>query len=413
MSVSDARTPGRHTVLALAAVILFIDGYDLFTLGTVGPTLLQQHIWDATPATLGMLGSATALGMPVGSMLAGWAGDRYGRRLPLTLFLALISAAMLLAAVAPNLGVFAVARALTGVGVGALAPLVSALVADNAPPKRRTLHITAALAAIGVGGAASSLLGRLLLPEMPFQSVFAVGALPLLLLPIVWRLLSHASGAVEVGHVERARLLELFSSGRRRATVVLWLAAFMSFVLIYSTSTWLPSVMMRSGYDLSSALEFSIAFTFGGAIGTTSLSLLGDRGHLRAITLGGFLVGAAALLMLSTQQPRPLILLLSALAGVGSLGTQGLVIACKAHHYPPALRATGMGFGLGVGRIGAIVGPSYLAAVTVLVASPKAGFYAFMIPAVLGALAIALLPRERTVEHSQRVSMPEPRPEVL
>nr|WP_147481217.1 aromatic acid/H+ symport family MFS transporter [Streptomyces shenzhenensis] len=103
-------------------------------------------------------------------------------------------------------------------------------------------------------------------------------------------------------------------------TLVLFLATFMSSVLIYSTSTWLPTVMIRSGYDLSSPLEFSIAFTVGAVIGSVSLSVLGDMGHLQAVTVGGFLVGAVGLLTLSTQQPRPVLLLLSVLAGSGRWG---------------------------------------------------------------------------------------------
>ncbi|MFC9974238.1 MFS transporter [Spirillospora sp. NPDC127200] len=414
MSVSQDRSEpshGRRSVLLVGMAILFIDGYDLFALGTVGPTLLKSHIWGAGPATLGMLGSAAALGMPAGSALAGWAGDRWGRRIPLVVSLALISAAMLLAALAPDLSTFTAARVLTGAGVGALAPLVGALVADNASAGRRTLYIAVAMAAIGIGGGASALAGRLLLPEHSFRWVFALGALPLLLVPVLWRLLANVAGAVEVDRVERARVVELFVSGRRHATLVLWLAAFMSFTLIYSTSAWLPSVLIRSGYDLGSALEFSIAFTSGGALGTTALTLLGGRGHLRAITVGGFLMGAVSLLALSVQHPRPLLLLLCALAGVGSLGTQSLVVACMADHYPTALRSTGMGVGLGVGRVGAIVGPSYLAAMTVLVASPKAGFYAFAIPAVLGALAIALLPRARPGAAAHRLPVPRPAPQ--
>ncbi|WP_432181622.1 MFS transporter [Streptomyces sp. NBC_00063] len=420
MSASSARLvrPGRRSaILILSGFILFIDGYDLFALGTVGPSLLRHDEWHVTAGTLGTLGSATALGMPVGSMLAGWLGDRYGRRRPLTLFLSLISAAMLLAALAPNLGTFAVARVLTGLGIGALAPLVGALVTDHAPTARRTLSIAAVMACVGIGGTVSALLGRLLLPQTPFQWIFAMGGLPLLLLPFVWRLLPASDGpGIATGepraaaHAEPARPIELLAPGRRWTTLVLLLAAFMSFVLIYSTSTWLPTVMIRSGYDLASAMEFSIAFTLGAAVGSVLLSLLGDMGHLRAVTVGGFLIGAAGLLALSTHQPRPLLLLLSALAGVGSMGTQSLVVACMASHYPPALRATGMGFTLGIGRVGAIAGPTYLSAATALITSPRAGFYAFSLPAVLGAIAVLLLPRNHGRDSARTVALSGPEP---
>ncbi len=90
-----------------------------------------------------------------------------------------------------------------------------------------------------------------------------------------------------------------------------------------------------------------------------------------------------------------MLLLICALAGVGSLATQGLVVTCMVNAYPARLRGTGLGFGQGFGRLGAIAGPPYLAAATALVASPRAGFYAFAVLALLGGLAIAALPRRR------------------
>ncbi|MFD4415873.1 MFS transporter [Streptomyces sp. NPDC058476] len=389
-----------HGVLALAFLILFIDGYDLFTLGTVGPALLQDGAWggEITAGTLGMLGSVTGIGMILGSAAAGRAGDRFGLRLPLVTALAVISVSMLLSALAPGLPVFIAARVLTGLGVGALAPLVGALVTAHAPRRRRTLYIAVAMAALGLGGAVSAYLGRALLPETDFRWMFAPGVLPLLLVPFLLRFLpqqqppaANAPRSTDPAYRSRA----LLDKDRRRVTLLLWVASFMSIALIYSTSNWLPSVMLKAGYDLNSALEFSTAFTVGASVGTTALSLLADRGHLRVVTLGGFLLAACALLALSTPQPRPVLLLLSALAGVGSLGTQSLVVGCMAASYPPQLIGTGMGFGLAVGRLGAIVGPSYLAAVTTWVASPKAGFYAFTVPAVFGAVAVASLPRTR------------------
>ena len=400
---ADRKSPASPLrVLALAALVLFIDGYDLFTLGTVGPTLLRQGAWggEITAGTLGVLGSVTGVGMIVGSVAAGRAGDRLGLRRPLVISVALISAAMLVSALAPALPVFLVARLLTGVGVGALAPLVGSLIAAHAPQRRRTLHIAVAMAAIGLGGAASSFLGKALLPGTGFQWLFVPGALPLLLVPFLLRLIPEAPATTNA-HPDGDRkpgLPALLAGGHRRATLFLWTAAFMSIVLIYSTSNWLPSVMLKAGYDLSSALEFSTAFTIGASVGTTALSVLADRGHLRAVTLSGFILAACALLALSTPQPRPVLLVLSALAGVGSLGTQSLVVGCMAAHYSPRMMSSGMGFGLAVGRFGAIVGPSYLAAVTTLVASPKAGFYAFTVPAVLGAVAITALPRKRKDE---------------
>lgn len=149
--------------------------------------------------------------------------------------------------------------------------------------------------------------------------------------------------------------------------------------------------MVDSGYDLGSSLEFSIAFNAGAVVGTIGAALVADRGLLKVSTIVSFLLAAVAMVTLSTPQPRPLLLVASAVAGFGALGTQALVNIYVAHAHPARLRGTALGFSLGVGRVGAIVGPSYLAAVTVLISSSKAGFYAFVVPALLGAALIGLL----------------------
>jgi AAHS family benzoate transporter-like MFS transporter len=381
--------------LALGVSVLFIDGYDLFVLGTVGPSLLHYQPWGATPATLGLLGSVTALGMPIGAIAAGWAGDVRGRRAPMAVSLAWISVWMLLSALAPTLWLFGATRFATGVGLGALIPLVVAFVTDWAPPARRSLFGGIALTGVAFGGLAASLLGRALLPELPFQRLFLIGAVPLLLTPLVWRLVPRAVPATEAdasGRAAAGPVSRLFAPGYRLPTLLFWAASFLGLVLVYGASTWLPTLMVNAGYDLSSSLEFAITFNLGAIVGTVVVTPIADRGYLKPVTVTCFLLAAVAMLTLSTPQPRWLLLAMSALAGLGALGTQNLVNTYVARFYPARIRGTALGFSLGVGRLGAIAGPSYLAAVTVLVTIPDAGFYAFVVPAVAGALVIAVLP---------------------
>lgn len=395
---STRSTPARSgqvSVLVLACLILFIDGYDLFTLGTVGPSLAHYEPWGATSATIGVLGAATGLGMPIGSIFAGWSADRWGRRTPTAAVLTWISLSMLVAATAPGLGLFIAARFCTGVGLGALIPLMSAYVADRAPANRRTLHLAVTLGFVGFGGVTSALLGRLLLPDVHFQLLFLPGVLPILLLPVVWRLVpaGPAAGSAKAQTDGRGRVFQLVAPGVRRTTLLFWGASFLALALVFSSTAWLPTVLTSAGYDLGSAMEFSIAFTAGAVFGSVGLSLIADRGHLRTVTLSTFLLAAIAFFTLSTPQPRPLLLVAAALAGIGSLGCQGMVIACMSGFYPPHLRGTGIGIGLGVGRLGAVLGPLYLGVVTGVSDSHRAGFFAFIVMAILGAIVVVLLPR--------------------
>lgn len=408
-------TPGTPTAgarpgpaVALGLVILCIEGYDLFILGAVGPSLLSHPEWDVTKSTLGLLGSLTALGMPLGSIAAGWAGDHYGRRMPMVVSLSWLSLSMLLSAVAGDLTLFAATRFLTGMGIGALIPLVTAYVSEAATPARHALQVGTATTGLAIGGILTGVVGRTLLPEWDFRTLFLFGAVPLALIPVVWRLVpavvrEHpAQGALDgtkaaamsptaEPHDSANRLRQLLAPMYRRSTLLFWAATFAGLVIVYGASTWLPTLMVDSGYDLGSSLEFSIAFNVGAVIGTIGAALVADRGLLKVSTIVSFLLAAVAMITLSTPQPRPLLLVASAVAGFGALGTQALVNIYVAHAHPARLRGTALGFSLGAGRVGAIVGPSYLAAVTVLISSSKAGFYAFVVPALLGAVLIGLM----------------------
>ncbi|XNL76235.1 hypothetical protein K8Z49_37705 [Actinomadura madurae] len=91
----------------------------------------------------------------------------------------------------------------------------------------------------------------------------------------------------------------------------------MSMVLVFSTTVWLPTVMVKNGYNLRSSLEFLIVFSVGASLGGLLVALLADRGHLKFVTVGIFVLAAVSLLVLSSNQPRPVLLVVSALAGSG------------------------------------------------------------------------------------------------
>jgi MFS transporter, AAHS family, benzoate transport protein len=147
--LSDTRRHGRSGhVLALGVLVLFIDGYDLFVLGAVGPALLQYAPWGVTPATLGLLGSVTAVGGALGAVVAGWSGDVLGRRLPMAVSVVWVAVWMALSALAPNVELFAATRLATGLGLGALIPLVVAVVAEAAPASRRSFFVGVAMTGI-------------------------------------------------------------------------------------------------------------------------------------------------------------------------------------------------------------------------------------------------------------------------
>lgn len=381
-------------VLLLGVLLLIVDGYDLFVLGTVGPALLRYTPWGVTPPVLGLLGGVTAFGAAVGAVVAGWAGDVLGRRLPLAVSLVWVAGWMALSAVVPTVELFAMTRFFTGTGLGALIPLVVAVVTEAAPVARRSLFVGAAMTGVAVGGLVAAFAGRVLLGPVPFRTLFLIGALALVLLPAVWWLVPAGIPAAQPSDAP-GRAGTLLTAGHRRATLLFWASTFLGLVVVYGASTWLPALMVSAGYDQGSALEFLIAFNLGAIVGTLAVTALADRLRIKAVTLACALVASGAMLVLSTPQARWLLLVMAAAAGLGALGTQNLVNAYVSRYHEPPVRGTALGLCLGVGRLGAIAGPVYLSLVTVLSASPKAGFYAFVVPALMEAALIAAIPRRR------------------
>ncbi|MEU0138364.1 MFS transporter [Streptomyces albidoflavus] len=268
---------------------------------------------------------AWAAGQPDGARDAvrvdhrGLGGDLYGRRLPMAVSLAVLSLSMLLSAVAGDLTLFAATRFLTGMGTGALIPLVTAYVSEAAAPARHSLQVGAAQTGIAFGGIIAGVVGSTLLPSWDFHTLFHFGVVPLLLVPVVWRLVPATLPGAGRRPPRAPKALpspprapppagsaRCWPPGRRRTTLFFWAATFAGPVIVYGASTWLPTLMADSGYDLSSSLEFSIALNAGAVLGTLAAAaaavvVVADRGFLKAATLTSFLCATVA--MITRQHP--------------------------------------------------------------------------------------------------------------
>ncbi|WP_327145413.1 MFS transporter [Nocardia sp. NBC_01327] len=393
-AINDSSATGTHArnarwVLPLGTAILVIEGWDLGALGTSGPALLDSGQWGATKATLGMLGSVLSLGMPIGGILAGRASDTWGRRTPTLIGLALAALGMAISGSAPNLGLFAAGLTLTGTATGALTILTITFVADSAPPHRRSFHICVAQCGVAIGGLIVPFAGRALLDRHSFQALFLIGMLALILIPVTWFVLPNSLASTAPR--PRSPLRALRAAPWWRPTVLFSLTSILVLLLVSGVAVWLPTLLVDRGFDLHSALGFTVAFNGGAIAGTVSAALIADRGHSKITTIVCLGCACLALLALSAVGTTWLMLLMSALAGVGTFGTQNLLNSFIAGSFPAELRGTALGTIAGVGRIGAIAGPGFVSAATALFAGSGVGFFALIIPALLAAAVLSLI----------------------
>ena len=419
------RTP--PTVLALCLACMTLEGYDVIAYGAALPFLLKHPDWGVTTAQAGALGSLTPVGMLVGAIVVGMLTDRLGRRRLVLACTAVFSVAMLLCGLAPSVAVFAVGRLLVGLGVGGVLPSIAALVYEYSGPGRRNLNTALAFAGVGVGGALSALVAALFGPDLGFRVVYLVGGgAALVVLPLAMRFLPESIvylrsrgrpdeaarwasrlGLADVPAEEapaqgRSRIGVLFSRRLRMTTLMFCLTTFASLLVLLGLYTWLPQLMRSAGYELGSALTFLVVLNLGTAVGPLVLGRLADRYGSKPVTAGSFLLAVVGIGVLS--QPLPTVLLYAAvvLAGIGTVGTQILINVFIASRYPVDVRATAIGVALSVGRIGGIVGPLYGALLLTADLPLTALFLAFAAPALLGAVVVALIPRERVAAPSDR-----------
>ncbi|WP_433506587.1 MFS transporter [Pseudonocardia halophobica] len=414
------RAPGA-AVVAICFAVVILDGYDLVVYGTVVPSLLQYAPWGLTAAEAGLIGSLALVGMAVGALSSGWLTDRLGRRRLVLIAITWFSVATGLCAVAPNPEVFGLLRFVAGVGLGGVLPSAIALAVEYAPRDRRQLYNSVVHAGYSSGGVICAAVAIALLPVGGFRVMFAVGAAPwLVLFPIALRWLPESPAwlrargrdqeaaalaarhgiALEptpAGPAQKVRTAEIF--GRyRRWTILFALISFCGLLLSYGVGTWLPQIMRQAGYPLGSAIAFLLVLNLGNVVGTLVIATVADRiGSKRVIPLA-LGVGTVCLVLLSFLLPQDVLYVLVAFLGFGAMGSQILVNGFVAASYPTRIRATGLGFAMGVGRLGGILGPY---AVGLLIGAGVAFqwnfwfFAAFALLAMLLVLALGRHPDER------------------
>ncbi|GER23311.1 MFS transporter [Zafaria cholistanensis] len=402
-------------VLCWLAVVF--DGYDLIVFGVAVPELLEYKAWNLNPVLVGQVGSLGLVGMFFGALASGTLSGRYGPRKLLITSLIVFSLAMPLAAIAPTLFVFGLCRLVAGLGLGALMPVAIALTVEFSNPARRQLNNALMFSGFSVGGILAAVVGLVVLPVADFRVLFALGAAPLVLvLPFMLRFLPESiaflkhSGreqqaretaarygipfAESPASQEKANPAALFKNRLATPTLLFWLVSFCGLLMVYGLNTWLPQIMRSSGYSLGSALTFLLVFNIGAVVGVIVAGGLADKLGEQRVIVVSFLMAAAAVLLLATKPDGFFLYFLIAVAGFGS-NTQTLVNAFVAGFYPAHLRPTGLGWALGVGRLGAIVGPTYGGIVMSLVAAGAVGntwnFYAFVIPSIIAAVLLSLV----------------------
>ena len=410
-------------VLLLCAAVLFVDGFDTQAIGYVAPAVAQE--WKLARGSLGPVFSAGLFGLMIGALIFGPMADRIGRRRIILASTLVFGIGTLLTMFAPDTTWLIVLRVLTGLGLGGAMPNAVALTSEFSPHRRRATLVMIMFAGFSIGAALGGLLAAALIPVFGWRAVFLVGGLvPLLLLPLLLKALpesirflamvgSHdqevadllrkiAPGTSFAGNtkfvVQEPRLsglpvAHLFAEGRGSVTLLLWIVFFMSLLDLYLLSNWLPTVLNDLGVSVSAAAAIGAMLQVGGVVGTFTLGQFIDRFSFRALSLTYLVAGGAVAAIGMVSHSIVLVTIAIFASGFCIVGGQIASNALTATFYPTVIRSTGVGWALGIGRIGSIVGPLVGGAMLARDMGTQPLFAAAAIPALLAAIAAFVLAR--------------------
>lgn len=425
--IDHARLKAIHwRVILLSALIIIFDGYDLVIYGVALPKLMKE--WQIDTITAGFLGSVALFGMMFGAIIFGSLSDKlesygFSRKKLIALCIFLFSGFTLLCGYATNPQSFGIFRFLAGLGLGGVMPNVIALMTEYAPKKLRATLVSLMFSGYAVGGMCSALLGMWLVPQYGWKIMFIIGGLPLLLLPVIWYLLPESidylvrrkkteqafqilkqiDSSITYNHqtqislhhenqaVSKSPVKDLFAENRGPVTLLFWTSVFMALILVYALGNWLPKLMVEAGYDLSTSLVFLFALNIGGMLGAIFGGYLADRFNLAKVLCTLFASGAIALFLLSYSLPTFVLYICIAVAGAASIGGQILLLAYMSQFYSSNIRATGLGMALGVGRLGAILGPILCGWLLSLSLPLTYNFIALAIPCMIAVISVSMI----------------------
>jgi MFS transporter, AAHS family, 4-hydroxybenzoate transporter len=391
-------TTYQKLLTALTALAIVFDGFDIQILGFAIPSLVKE--WHAARSDFGPVLAVGLAGMAVGGPLAGYCGDRFGRRTGLIGCVLLFAAATAGTAFVDGLAGLTVLRFLTGMGTGGAIPNASALTAEFAPLRRRPVAVKCTLVCVPLGGMLGGVLAAWILPAFGWRGLYVAGGIPPLLLALaLWlflpesprflvrrrerwaelagllRRMGHAvpsdaafEDRAERAGAGRASLGALLAPGLARDTVGLWIAFFSCLGSAFLVFGWLPAMLTAQGLDMATASRGLAIYNLGGVFGVmvwaVLVTVLGSRGPL----LSGALAGAGSALALlvvpiEAQGSHFALLACIGLTGLLTHAVQTSMYALAAHVYPTSVRATGVAYAATVGRIGGLLSSLFGAAV--------------------------------------------------
>ena len=379
---------GQVFVLVMCLLLNVADGFDVLAMSYAAPALAAQ--WSVDPKQLGAVFSAALVGMAVGSLFLAPLADVFGRRRVVLATAAFLSASMFATALSVSVWQLVLLRFLAGLGIGVMVPISATLATEYSPTRIRNASVVLVAAGFSIGAVSAGLVAEEIILLLGWQGLFVAGGVVTLLLFLLalpfLRESAQYIAASSLGEDEkllrinkilsslqrekmtslppqppqtrsRGNVLELLVPGLRFTTGQLWVLFFAVNWSSYLAVNWIPTLLVYDGYSQAQGIDALTYFTSGALVGAIALGMFSARFLLPPMVAGMLLLaGILVVLWVTTDMAFAAQKVLLGVVGFmfsASYGFWPIVAAI----YPPRMRATGMGWGGGFGRIGAIISP--------------------------------------------------------
>ncbi len=421
--VIDNGQVSRQQILVVGLCMFFnmLDGFDITAMAIVASAVSVEL--QLTADKLGLIFSFALAGMMAGAMLLAPLSDIVGRRKMIIASVTLVGVSILFTANANSLMEFIVLRFISGVGAGAMLACQATLAAEYSPEKYRSLSVAVTTAGYPLGATMTAVVAGFIMPDYGWRGMFwfgggvtlAMGMIAWVFIPESLKYLFERRPANALVHVNKILrklgkdtiaalpviaskeahdskgfvgiMTSLLAKEHRRVTLVLWTTFFLCFATLYFLMSWIPKLMEQTGYSTETGHFAFLLFNLGGVIGIITLGALSTRLKLTNLVFV-FLSLSAVCMVIFAAAPNQLNLLLVVIFFMGILQQGGFtgLYAVAAKVYPTEIRSTGIGWAIGLGRSGAVVGPAAAGFLIAAGFSMSANFYIFAVPMALGGL---------------------------
>ncbi len=377
-------------VVALCFLLNFNDGIDVLLVSFTGSEIMKE--FGLTNAELGYIFSSGLGGMTAGCFILAPLGDRIGRRKIFLISLLLISLGMLLVNFSTHYGLLLVCRAITGLGIGGILPNLATVAAEFSTDKTRDFNVGIVQGGWPLGAILTGFVSAWIVPLYGWRFAYlSAGLFSLGMLVAVYVVLPESPDFLNRTNrlTQKSSWRDLFVPEFRQSTIQLWLATFFGFITLYTVLSWVPILAKQSGMPFELATYIGTAMNLGAFSGVFVMGLLIGRLGIKRVILV-YVMLAFVLLNLYGNLDQDFVLKFALTFGIGFFVQGGFntMYPASTRIYPSEIRSTGVGLAMGMGRFGAILGPSLFGLLADSGASISTRFIVFSLPIVVAGVLI-------------------------